>query len=74
MVSPFRFLKHQFLKLAEDTAVRPTTCRAAFHGDVEELRRLLPGLTLRQKLQLDPQGNTVGMGGRASGFQGPCAH
>lgn len=33
--------------------------RAAFHGDVEELRRLLPGLTLRQKLQLDPQGNTA---------------
>ncbi|KAL4444592.1 hypothetical protein ABPG77_002409 [Micractinium sp. CCAP 211/92] len=33
--------------------------RAAFYGDVDELRRLLPGLSLRQKLQLDPQGNTA---------------
>lgn len=34
-------------------------CRAAFHGDLQELRRLLPGLSLRQKLQFDTQGNTV---------------
>ncbi|KAL4448118.1 hypothetical protein ABPG75_005337 [Micractinium tetrahymenae] len=33
--------------------------RAAYCGDVGELRRLLPGLSLRQKLQLDPQGNTA---------------
>lgn len=34
--------------------------RAAFEGNVDELRRLLPRLTFRQKLQLDGQGNTVG--------------
>ena len=28
-------------------------------GDLAALRRLLPSLTLRQKLQLDAQGNTV---------------
>lgn len=33
--------------------------RAAYDGDLEELRRLLPRLSMRQKLQLDAQGNTV---------------
>ena len=36
------------------------TCRAAFEGDVDEIGHLLPCLSLRQKIQLDPQGNTVG--------------
>lgn len=33
--------------------------RAAFEGDVAELRRLLPTLSPRQRMQLDPQGNTA---------------
>lgn len=57
---------------AEPCCRAPPACRAAYCGDVEELRRLLPGLSLRQKLQLDPQGNTVrpalpgSAGGRAN--------
>lgn len=41
------------------TPAPTAACRAAFEGDVAELRRLLQGLSLRQKLQLDAQGNTV---------------
>ncbi|PSC68048.1 Ankyrin repeat domain-containing 13C [Micractinium conductrix] len=33
--------------------------RAAFEGDVDEIGHLLPCLSLRQKIQLDPQGNTA---------------
>jgi len=42
--------------------------RAAFEGNLEELAHLLPSLSLRQKLQLDSQGNTVRLpaGGRAA--------
>ncbi|PRW33819.1 Ankyrin repeat domain-containing 13C isoform B [Chlorella sorokiniana] len=33
--------------------------RAAFDGNLEELAHLLPSLSLRQKIQLDSQGNTA---------------
>ena len=38
--------------------------RAAFEGNLEELAHLLPSLSLRQKMQLDSQGNTVRLAGR----------
>ena len=37
----------------------PVAFRAAFEGNLDELRRMLPSLTHRQRLQLDSQGNTV---------------
>ena len=43
----------------------PSLChRAAFQGNLEELAHLLPSLSLRQKMQLDSQGNTVRLAGR----------
>lgn len=51
----------------------PSPCRAAFDGDLEELAHLLAGLTLRQKLQLDTQGNTARGRGLHGGSQdGRC--
>ena len=49
----------------------PAACRAAFEGNLDELRRMLPSLTHRQRLQLDSQGNTVS-GWRLQALLGHC--
>lgn len=46
----------------QPAAPAPSCCRAAYNGDVDELRRLLPNMSLLQKLQFDPQGNTASEG------------
>ncbi|KAL4853055.1 Ankyrin repeat domain-containing protein 13D [Chlorella vulgaris] len=46
----------------QPAAPGPSCCRAAYNGDVDALRRLLPSMSLLQKLQFDPQGNTASEG------------
>ncbi|KAL4853054.1 Ankyrin repeat domain-containing protein 13C [Chlorella vulgaris] len=41
---------------------QPCELAAAYNGDVDALRRLLPSMSLLQKLQFDPQGNTASEG------------